>query len=317
MMYTNQSIDWQGKMLGRYRLLQLLGRGGMGEVWLGEDTQLRRHIAVKMLPVAQMSNVTYLQDLEHPNILPVHDFSKQQIAEDQIVTYLIMPHIQGRSLRERVRAVNGPLPPDKMLHYLRQTAQAIDFAHSQHVLHRDIKAANMLLQQKWLFLADFGIAKLLNSTTQRSQTHAGAGTPEYMATEQIHGKAEFASDRYSLAVVAYQLCTGHLPFRGDTPYAVMMKHITELPSSPRQFNAAMPAGVEQDILWGLRKLPAERPSSCRAFVEAIERGLRPANLAQADPEATLLAPWSKRQPENAQLVGHNDVFPMQQAPQGP
>ena len=315
-MYTNQSIDWQGKVLGRYRLLQLLGRGGMGEVWLGEDTQLRRHIAVKMLPATQINDSTYLQDferearaiaaLEHPNILPVHDFGKQQIAEDRVVTYLIMPHISGGSLRDRMRAASGPLTPDEMLHYLRQAAQAINFAHSQQVLHRDIKAANMLLQQGWLFLADFGIAKLLNSTTQHSQTHSGAGTPEYMAPEQIQGKAEFASDRYSLAVVAYQLCTGSLPFRGETPYAVMMKQITEMPTSPRQFNTAIPAGVEQALLWGLRKRPEERPPSCQAFIEAIEQGLHSANHAQpsytpqplqnpqSDPEATLLAPWSKR-----------------------
>ena len=207
------------QVLGRYRLIQRIGVGGMGEVWLGEDTQLRRNIAVKMLPVAQMNDETYLQDferearaaaaLEHPNILPVHDFGKQQIAHDRVVTYLIMPFIQGGSLRDRVRTMNGPLPPEEMLHYLQQAAQAIDFAHSQQVLHHDIKAANMLLHSGWLFLADFGIAKLLNSTIRHNQTHAGAGTPEYMAPEQIQGKAEFASDRYSLAVVAYQLCTGH------------------------------------------------------------------------------------------------------------
>jgi serine/threonine protein kinase len=327
MMYMNQSIDWQGKMLGRYRLLQLLGRGGMGEVWLGEDTQLRRQIAVKMLPIAHMSDVTYLQDferearaaaaLEHPNILPVHDFGKQQIAEDRVITYLIMPYIHGGSLRDRLRTVNGPLPPDEALHYLQQAAQAIDFAHSQQVLHRDIKAANMLLQQDWLFLADFGIAKLLTSTTQRGQTHAGAGTPEYMAPEQVQGKAEFASDRYSLAVIAYQLCTGHLPFQGETPYTIMMKQITEMPSSPRQFNAAMPVGVEQAILWGLRKHPEERPPSCKAFVEAIEQGLHPANLPQADPEATVLAPWSKRQPTYAQQAGYNNIYPMPPTQQTP
>lgn len=327
-MQANQSIDWQNKLLGRYRLLHMLGRGGMGEVWLGEDTQLRRRIAVKLLPVTQTTDTTYLQDferearaaatLEHPNILPVHDFGKQQVSENSLVTYLILPYINDGSLRDRVRAVGGPLPPNETLHYLRQAAQAIDFAHSRNVLHRDIKPANMLLQQGWLFLADFGIAKLLTGMTQQNRTHAGAGTPEYMAPEQVQGKAEFASDRYSFAIVAYQLCTGQLPFRGDTPYATLMKQMTEMPPSPKQLNAGLPSGVERAILWGLRKQPQERPPTCMALVEAIEQGARgtTSNTATStDPEATELAPWSKRQPGNVQPPVPGGLYPVQTTPQ--
>lgn len=328
-MQAHQSIDWQNKMLGRYRLLNKLGQGGMGEVWLGEDTQLRRRIAVKLLPVTQTTDAAYLQDferearaaaaLEHPNILPVHDFGKQQISKNGLVTYLILPYINGGSLRDRVRSVKGLLPPNEILQYLRQAAQAIDFAHSRNVLHRDIKPANMLLQQNWLFLADFGIAKLLTGMTQQNRTHAGAGTPEYMAPEQVQGKAEFASDRYSFAIVAYQLCTGQLPFRGDTPYATLMKQITEVPPTPRNFNAGLPPGVEQAILWGLRKQPQERPPSCMALVEAMEQGLR-GNTVSGSPYPTAQSnayPMPATPPSVSHHVSQGQQLPLHHNGQSP
>src|SRR5579859_2407630 len=222
-MATNQT--WQNKMLGRYRMLRLLGRGGMGEVWLAQDTQLLRQVAVKLLPTVHMGDQNYLQvferearavaALEHPHILPIHDSGELPMQADKIVTYLITPFVDSGSLQDRFDHADGPLPPLEALNFLRQAAQAIDYAHSRQVLHRDIKPANMLLQQSWLFLADFGLAKLLTSTTQRNRTHAGDGTPEYMAPEQAHGKAEAASDRYSFAMTAYQLFTGRVPFRGD------------------------------------------------------------------------------------------------------
>src|SRR5437763_14424688 len=116
-MNTNQSSSWQNKMVGRYRLIQLLGRGGMGEVWLAEDSQLRRQVAAKLLPAVLASDRSYLQNferearaaaaLDHPHILPVHDFGDQRIAEEEVVTYLIMPYISGGSLRERIEDVTG------------------------------------------------------------------------------------------------------------------------------------------------------------------------------------------------------------------
>ncbi len=308
-MKAQPSMNWQGRMLGRYRLVRLLGRGGMGEVWLAEDTQLRRQVAIKLLPTVLASDKNYLQDfqyegraiaaLEHPHILPVHDFG-EQAAGDEVTTYLVMPYITGGSLRNRIRSVAGPLPMDEGLHYLKQAAQAIDYAHSQRVLHRDIKPGNMLLQQDWLFLADFGLAKLLMSATYRSRTHAGAGTPEYMAPEQAMGKAEAASDRYSLAMIAYQALTGHLPLRGETPYETLMKQMREMPPPARQFNPNIPQAVEDTLLQGLAKRPEDRPASCTAFVNALEHDWKMSSAAQVDPEATVIAPWNKRAQERVQ-----------------
>jgi len=156
----------------------------------------------------------------------------------------------------------------------------------------------MLLQQNWLFLADFGLAKLITSTTLRSRTLAGSGTPEYMAPEQARGKAEFASDRYSFAVVAYLLFTGHVPFSGDTYYNILIKHLTEEPPAPRRFNPSLPQAVEQVLLQGLAKQPGDRPGSCMALVTALEHGWQVAPVEPVDPDATMLAPWRVRREDN-------------------
>ncbi|HZR43697.1 MAG TPA: protein kinase [Ktedonobacteraceae bacterium] len=305
-MQSNQSQDWQGRMLGRYRLLRLLGKGGMGEVWLGEDTQLRRQVAVKLLPVVHASDADYLKAfayearaaaaLEHPHILPVHDFGEELNAPNGgVVTYLILPYMTGGSLRDRIHAAKGPMPMEEAIYYLKQAAQAIDYAHSQRVLHRDIKPANMLLQKNWLFLADFGIAKLLSSSTHRSQTYAGAGTPEYMAPEQAQGQAEAASDRYSLAMIAYQMLTGNLPFRGENVYDVLIKQLQQMPPAPSQFNPTLSPGVEQILMQGLAKQPTQRPATCTLFVEMLERAWETqTSPKKTDEDATMLAPWSRR-----------------------
>lgn len=302
-MLMNQSKDWQGQMLGRYRMMHLLGRGGMGEVWQAEDTQLRRQVAVKLLPLVLAADKDYLQafeaeartaaSLDHPHILPVHDFGDVPLANGEVVTYLIMPYIPGGTLRDLLRTAQM-LPVEKTMHYLKQAAQAIDYAHSRKVLHRDIKPANMLLQQDWLFLTDFGIAKLLTTVTNRSRTHSGAGTPEYMAPEQIQGKAEAASDLYSLAMTAYQLFTGTVPFKGETPYEVLIQHIQNMPTSPRQLNPTIPLAVETVLMQGLAKRPEERPASCTTFVNALEQAWQAGISPSTDPDATILAPWSKR-----------------------
>ncbi|MBO0782604.1 MAG: protein kinase, partial [Ktedonobacteraceae bacterium] len=198
-------------------------------------------------------------------------------------------------LRDRLRAVRGPLSPQEGLSYLRQAAEAIDFAHSKQLLHRDIKPSNMLLSNGWLSLSDFGIAKLLTSNTYRSHTRKGAGTPEYMAPEQAMGKAQAASDLYSLAVIAFQMFAGRLPFEGEAAYELLLKQVTAEPPGPRQFNPQVPEGVEAVILKALSKQPQSRYRSCQEFVDALELAGRGVSASpDDDPEATDPGPKGRR-----------------------
>jgi serine/threonine protein kinase len=271
--------------LGRYRLLRLLGRGGMGEVWLGEDPKLRRQVAIKTLPVHTQGDQEYLQRFEreahaaaalnHPHILPVHDYGEERLANGQAISYLVMPYVPGGSLSDRIsRVANNrqAMPQQEALHYLSQAAEAIDYAHTQGVIHRDVKPANMLLRNDgWLLLADFGIARMLGEQNRLTQTGVGFGTPEYMAPEQAQGRAEPASDNYSLAVIAYQLFTGRVPFKADTPYATTIQHIISPPPPPRQINPALSPAIETILLQGLAKNPEQRLPSARAFINALQQ----------------------------------------------
>lgn len=274
-------------VLGRYQLLRKIGKGGMGEVWLGEDPRLHRQVAIKTLPVHNQGDSEYLQRFErearaaaalnHPHILPVHDYGQQVLPDGQAITYIVMPYISGGTLSDRIKALSNsgtPMASEEILTYLSQAADAIDYAHGQNVIHRDVKPSNMLLRgDNWLMLADFGIARIVSDQEQLTQAGVGIGTPEYMAPEQAQGKAVAASDNYSLAVIAYQLFTGQLPFKGETPYAMTIQHIMTPPPPPRQFNPNMPPAVEQALLHGLAKEPAERPPTTQAFVSELQHAL--------------------------------------------
>src|SRR5260370_25658755 len=205
-----------------------------------------------------------------------------------------MPNVPGGQLTELLQIVQGPLPIQESLRYLRYAGQAIDYAHSKQILHRDIKPANMLLRDDWLLLADFGIAKVLNSGATRGKTYAGAGTPEYMAPEQIMGQAQPGSDRYSLAVVAYQLFTGRQPFHGTTPSETVAQQLQAPLPSPRQFNPQIPPAVEHLLIMALSRRVELRPPSCAALVNALQQAWMGGVQVDPNPAATLLAPWSKR-----------------------
>jgi serine/threonine protein kinase len=273
--------------LGRYCLLQRIGQGGMGEVWLAEDPRLHRQVAIKTLPVHNQGDQEFLQRFErearaaaalnHPHILPVHDFGEQPLVGGQSITYLVMPFVQGGSLADRIRWLmnnRASMSQQEAVQFLGQAADAIDYAHAQGVIHRDIKPANMLLRvDNWLLLADFGIARILTDQSHLTQTGMGFGTPEYMAPEQAQGQASVASDNYSLVVIAYELFTGRVPFRAETPYATTIQHIMMPPPPPRQINPYITPAVEQVLLQGLEKDPARRPPSARAFVGMLQQAI--------------------------------------------
>src|SRR5215472_9983654 len=290
---SNIAQSVPGMTLGRYHLLQRIGQGGMGEVWLGEDPRLHRQVAIKTLPIHNQGDLAFLQRFErearaaaalnHPHILSVHDYGQHALPNRQTITYIVMPYVSGGSLADRIamwQQSHIPMPYDEALAHLSQAAEAIDYAHAQAIVHRDIKPANMLLRSdNWLLLADFGIARILSDQDTVTQTGMGFGTPEYMAPEQAQGKAQPASDNYSLAVIAYQLFTGQVPFTADSAYAITIQHILAPPPPPRQINPTLPVAVEQVLLRGFEKVPEQRPPSTHAFVAELQRAFMSAPFA--------------------------------------
>ena len=312
-MLEQQVRDWQGRVLGCYQFLQLLGRGGMGDVWLALDQRDQRQVAIKLLPSILVSEDEHLSmfkreariaaSLKHPHILPLYDFGEEAINEDEVACYLVMPYIPDGTLRERMRTTKGLLPVLEGLRYLRQAAEAIDYVHSQQVLHRDIKPANMLLKGDWLFLTDFGIARLRSSDSYHSLTYAGSGTPGYMAPEQVQRRAEAASDRYSLGITAYQIFTGSQPFTGKDPCDVLLKQIEEQPPAPHLLNPHLPSSIEGILLRALAKQPEERYPSCLAFITALEQAWQHQFTAETvikahkEADAAIVPPLAQASPE--------------------
>jgi serine/threonine protein kinase len=315
---------------GRYHLLSLLGKGGMGEVWLAEDPLLLRQVAIKRLAPHHSDDQAYLQRFErearaaaalhHPHILPLHDYGQQRLPDGRVGAYIVMSYVAGGSLEERLTSVERQghlLADEEVFSYLTQAAQAIDYAHEQGVLHRDIKPGNMLLREdRTLLLADFGIARVVADTDNNlTQTGMPIGTPRYMAPEQAQGRAVEASDIYSLAILAYRCFTGRYPFDADTTYAVIIQQVTQQPPPPRQFNPTLSPAFEQVLLTGLSKDPAQRPSTALEFVRqlqqqkisvSLERIVQPPdttnNLAASEEFAHLPAAQPKLLPRRAVVL---------------
>ena len=241
----------RGGMLGRYRLESILGRGGMAEVFRAEDTRLGRPVAVKVILADHAADPSFVErflrearlvaSLEHPNILPVYDF-----GEEGGRPYLVMPFLDGGTLRDRIRL--GPVPLAKASGWLTPLAGALDAAHEAGILHRDVKPANVLLGRgERVFLADFGIAKMLETVTGLTATGTVMGTPLYMAPEQAQGMpATPATDRYALAVVAYEMLAGRPPFEGESPLSVMNQHVTSPAPALSERAAGLPASLDAD-----------------------------------------------------------------------
>lgn len=272
--------DLIGKTFGNYKLVELIGKGGMASVYRGYQESIDRSVAVKTLAVDAIQEASFLTrffqeartlaKLTHPSILPLYDFGNAGG-----VLYIVMPLMSGGTLAERL--LRGPLPLNEITRIFLPIAQALDLAHNQGIIHRDIKPSNILFDQRDApFLADFGIAK--TNEPGSSLTGTGViGTPDYMSPEQARGEGlDRRSDIYSLGVVAFQALTGQPLFTATGPMGVIFKHISEQPRSPRDVRPDLPADVEAVIRKALAKDPSQRYQTATEFVNALIAAIEPA-----------------------------------------
>jgi serine/threonine protein kinase len=252
--------EWR---LGSYQLQRKLGEGGMAQVYLARDVRLRRDVAVKVLDrkLADrpgfrerfMREARLAAALDHPNIVPLYDFG------DEEALFLVMPFISGGSLQDILPRT--PLQAGEVVTYGSQIADALDYAHQRKVVHRDVKPANMLIHADGrLMLSDFGLAKIVSQANimNAPRNRPDAGTPEYMAPEQVVGSSDARSDIYGLGVVLYLLLTGRLPFAGSSSHEVMQAHLRDEPIAPRHYNPSIPVAMEAVVMRAMAKQPADR-----------------------------------------------------------
>ena len=270
-----------GQSLGRYHILEQLGEGGMAIVYKAYDTRLESDVAIKVIRTDTLApnvlgrtlkrferEAKALARLTHANIVKVSDY-----GEFEGHPFLVMPYLPGGNLKERLK--KGVLPWPEAVHILIPIALALEYAHQQGVIHRDVKPSNILITESGdPMLTDFGVAKVMEDevTVDLTGTAMAVGTPEYMAPEQAISKSvDHRADIYSLGIVFYEMVTGRKPYVADTPLAVLFKQASEPLPRPKQFASALPDKVEQTILKALAKKPEDRYQTMGEFAAALER----------------------------------------------
>lgn len=282
------------RRIGRYELEEQLGQGGMGEVWKALDTQLQRHVALKLLHANLHSDPTFvtrfeqearvIASLRHPNIIEIHDFASEQHGPNDTVAYMVMEYVRGQTLADYIRNTSRKqqFPSANDLVYLfTAVSLAIDYAHSNGTIHRDIKPANILLDQRppvtramgKPIVADFGLAKLQSAPTH---TIIGSilGTPNYIAPEQAQGKSgDYRCDLYSLGIILYEITTGVTPFRGESVLSILRQHMQDPPTPPALLNPMISPALSAVILKSIAKKPEDRYASASEMTIALAQAL--------------------------------------------
>jgi serine/threonine-protein kinase len=261
-----------GSQVGRYRILSIIGSGGMGQVYTALDPALDRPVALKVLSEALGGDPDFRERffreakavgrLNHPHIVQVYD-----IGEEARVLWIAMQLVDGGSLRDRIQ--EGPMPLDTVETVLRQLASALDYAHGIGLVHRDVKPDNVLLTRdaSAVRLGDFGIVKGIDRRSELTQTGAFIGTPKYSAPEAILGRdVDRRADIYSLGIVAYEMLTGRTPFSGGAT-EVIAAHLRDAPPSPRDARPEVPSALAAAVLRALEKEPDARFASAGQFVD--------------------------------------------------
>ncbi|MCL2316570.1 MAG: Stk1 family PASTA domain-containing Ser/Thr kinase [Actinomycetia bacterium] len=273
-------------LAGRYRLDQIIGRGGMAEVWQGRDLLLDRDVAIKRLRADLATDPTFqarfqreahsAAGLNHPNIVSVYDTGSQVDAPSGVaVPYIVMELVHGRTLRDLL-ASGTPIPPADALRYTEGVLDALAYSHRRGIVHRDIKPANVMLTTAGTIkVMDFGIARAVADTSATmTQTAAVIGTAQYLSPEQARGETVDArSDVYSTGCLLYELLTRRPPFIGDSPVSVAYQHVREMPVPPSQLNPSIPPPVDAIVMQSLAKNPSDRYQGAQDMRDDIMRAL--------------------------------------------
>ena len=293
-----------GDELAGYRLMGVVGRGGMSVVYRAENPRLGSTVALKVLAPEIATNdlfrTRFLQEsriaasLSHPNVIPIYD-----MGSHADLLYIAMRYVNGHDMRDLLRA-KRPLPPAETIYLVGQCGRALDYAHRHSLVHRDVKPANLLVEAgvddedpDHVFLADFGITKHALSRTGLTPTGQFMGTLDYVAPEQIQGKEVGQSaDIYSLGCVLYEGLTGQVPFVKEIDAAVLWAHVEETAPPPSSINAALPAGLDSVMARALSKNPADRYATCHDMVADARAAL----AHDEQPAATSLSVVSRRRP---------------------
>src|SRR6266700_2480024 len=295
-------VDRVGQQLGNYRLVSLLGQGGYAEVYLGQHVRFKQQAALKVLHahLSEQEAEHFQQEAEtiatlaHPGIIRVLDFDVQDG-----IPFLVMDYAPNGSLRQRYpKGRRVPLPV--IVSSVKQLAEALQYAHEQKFIHRDVKPENMLLgRQQEVLLSDFGLAALARSTSSLN-IQGTVGTIAYIAPEQIEGHPRAASDQYALAVVIYEWLCGARPFDGSAT-EVVVKQLGAPPPPLREHVPTISAEVEQVVLRALAKDPKERFASVAAFATELEQA---SQLASSHPS---LLPMGQSSPESYAMLSYTTV----------
>src|SRR6266702_4714322 len=274
-----------GKSLGQFRIVERIGAGGMATVFKAYQPTLDRYVAIKVLPAYHARDPVFLKRfvqeakavarLSHANIVTIHEFGEQDG-----ITYIVMEYVEGGTLKDRLKGGRA-IPIAEAVDFMIQAADGLLCAHSNGIIHRDVKPANMLLRKDGhLLISDFGIAKMLEGTTNLTRIGTGIGTPQYMSPEQGTGQAvDRRSDIYSLGIVLFHCLTGRVPFNADSPVSITVKQLNEpLPVEMLRM-AGIPSPIEQVVVKMAAKAPQDRYQTTDELIAALTEALTASQLS--------------------------------------
>ncbi|WP_315793134.1 Stk1 family PASTA domain-containing Ser/Thr kinase [Paenibacillus sp. BIC5C1] len=306
---------------GRYEVIERVGGGGMALVYKAQDLLLNRNVAIKVLRQQFVHDEEFIRrfrreaqsaaSLSHPNVVSIYD-----VGQEDDVHYIVMEYVEGKNLNEIIKE-RAPLQVDEAVRIASQIADALDHAHHNQIIHRDIKPHNILIGRNGrVKVTDFGIARAVTSTTI-TQTGSVVGSVHYFSPEHAKGIVTGEkSDLYSLGIVLYQMLTGQLPFLGESPISVALKHLQEEFDEPRKFNPLIPQSVENVILKSMRKNPQERYQSAKEMQTDLETCLMPERRNETkidfpdedDIDQTRVMPAIKPEPRGVTSTGSIPVM---------